>query len=327
MRHVKNVGKPQLAIVVHTEEEFNWSGGVYAEQNKVTHTEELKELSYQLLKLGAKITFCCDYAFINSESGKEFVEHFKTCQGGSIEFGTHLHPWVNPPIEQEHGEIPEFDSYPGNLPKELEFEKLKVLTELIAKKVGNKPTTYLAGRYGIGPHSHELLKKLDYSIDVSVTPFTDYTHQQGPDFKFLNNEIKTHSGLLHWPHSAAIIAPLLFIARFFDQRPHLFEAMLKHPIGRLLLKFSRIKRQRLSPEGFSLAEMKRLTRQQIKLGQQHFILSYHSPSAKQGMTPYVNCEKDKKRFDATLLNYVKWFKEECQGTMICVQNLAKERFE
>src|SRR3546814_6885075 len=93
--------------------------------------------------------------------------------------GTHLHPWVNPPFQEV---VNATNSYPGNLPPELEHAKLAALTEAIAGAFGARPVVYKAGRYGVGPATAGILEALGYRIDVSVVPFTDFSDDGGPDF-------------------------------------------------------------------------------------------------------------------------------------------------
>src|SRR5262249_4702548 len=99
---------------------------------------------------------------------------------GTCQIGTHLHPWVNPPFEEEVGD---FNSYPGNLPPALEEAKLRALTEVIQDAFGRRPIMYKAGRYGIGPSTAAILRRLGYRIDLSVVPHTDLRRQFGPDFR------------------------------------------------------------------------------------------------------------------------------------------------
>src|SRR3546814_2922527 len=70
------------------------------------------------------------------------------------------------------------NSYPGNLPPELEHAKLAALTEAIAGAFGARPVVYKAGRYGVGPATAGILEALGYRIDVSVVPFTDFSEDR-----------------------------------------------------------------------------------------------------------------------------------------------------
>ena len=85
---------------------------------------------------------------------------------------------MNPPIDEE---LIECNSFPGNLPRRLEREKLIRLTETIEANFGCRPLLYRAGRYGFGPHTAELLAEIGYEIDCSVLPFTDLSGKGGPD--------------------------------------------------------------------------------------------------------------------------------------------------
>ena len=85
--------------------------------------------------------------------------------------------------------------------------------------------------------------------------------------------------------------------------------MVESPLGlRLhaggnLSRLGCLERIRLSPEGFTLAEMKRLTRSLLGRGEKVFTLTYHSPSLALGCTPYV---RDKQNLD-TFLNRIEDF--------------------
>ncbi|MDN4504233.1 hypothetical protein QX776_17630 [Alteromonadaceae bacterium BrNp21-10] len=316
----QNSANPKLAIVIHTEEEFDWNGGFHPQNNQVTHGNELISYCNELISVGAKVTLAMDYAFINSPEGNNVIQHFLSEKDNNIEFATHLHPWVSPPIEDELNQISNQHSYPGNLAKHIESEKLKMLTDKIAQLTNSNPITYLAGRYGIGPNTNEILHSLGYKIDISVSPFSDFSHQQGPDFSQFNNQTFVKDNLTHWPHTTAIVSLLPLVTRYFNNNPQRFEHSQKSLVLRIINKLLRVKRQRLSPEGFSLKEMQRLTLSQIALGQTDFILSFHSPSVKSGLTPYVKDKNQLQQFKSNTLEYVRWFTQTLGGKPILVKN-------
>ena len=72
-----------------------------------------------------------------------------------ISVGTQLHPWVNPPHDEE---VNTFNSFVGNLPIELERAKIENLTGTIEAAFGRRPIVYRAGRYGVGPNTAGLLR-------------------------------------------------------------------------------------------------------------------------------------------------------------------------
>ena len=253
----------KLAIVIHTEEEFDWNGGFYRSNNKVTHGQELIEFCEQMIAAGAKVTLAMDYAFVSCEQGQQVIEHFKQSRNTNIEFATHLHPWVNPPFNEENDQIDEFSSYPGNLTQQVERQKLKNLTDIITVLTGFAPTTYLAGRYGIGKNTNQTLKELGYKTDISISPFTDYTNQLGPNFNHRNNDIFIENSITNWPHTTGVISKVPLLTQYFNVNPNYYAQSFQKLSTKIINKLARVRRQRLSPEGFTLNDMKKLTLSQI----------------------------------------------------------------
>ena len=312
---------PQLAIVIHTEEEFDWDGGFNPTATEVSHGPELLAIIENLKSIGAKCTLAMDYAFVTSEQGKQCINKINASHELSdhVEFAAHLHPWVNPPLSPAYADaVPEQYSYPGNLPKDEEYSKLHALTKKITAIAGHPPVTYLAGRYGIGKNTPNILKRLGYKVDVSVSPFVDYTHQQGPNFSRFNNDLFYTNGILSWPHTSAVVSPFSFARRHFQNSPAAYSNASF--FNKVIRKLVRARLHRLSPEGFSLADMQNVTKYQYDLGQRCFILSFHSPSVKSGLTPYVKNRAQAVEFKQKVLNYANWFKNEFKGEFIKVKD-------
>lgn len=313
-----DVCPPKLAIVIHTEEEFDWGGGFNVDATSVSHGEEIFALVQSLSLMGAKTTLAMDYPFVSSAQGQNCIANIKASKEISkkVEFAAHLHPWVNPPFEQTVGFVPEHLSYPGNLGYEQERAKLAELTSKISEQTGTRPVTYLAGRYGIGDNTHQVLNELGYKIDVSISPFADYRHQHGPDFRNFNNDIKLENKILSWPHSSAVVSPFSFVRNYFNSSPTSYSS--ENLFIKVLKKVFRAKLHRLSPEGFSLTDMKNVVKFQNALGQTYFILSFHSPSVKAGLTPYVKNDRERGEFIEKILSFVNWFEESLNGEFITI---------
>jgi hypothetical protein len=231
---------------------------------------------------------------------------------GDCRIGTHLHPWVSPPHRET---VTAHNSYPGNLPAELEREKLAVLTETIGDAFGARPVIYKAGRYGVGPATARILEDLGYRIDVSVVPYSSFAADGGPDFSragFQPAWFGTAGDLLEIPLSCGFYGPL----RAFG--PALFPTLASAPGMRLRLPgiFARsglLERIRLTPEGVDLAANIRLARSLYEQGCRIFTLTYHSPSLVPGMTPYVSNKAELERFLETLDRFCVFFREELGG--------------
>ena len=312
---------PKLAIVIHTEEEFDWNGGFIPSATEVSHGNELLIAIKNLTAIGAKSTLAMDYAFVSSEQGERCISNINACRELSehVEFAAHLHPWVNPPLSESFVDsVPEEFSYPGNLPEAEELSKLKALTEKITVVAKQKPVTYLAGRYGIGKNTPRILNALGYKVDVSISPFADYTHQHGPNFTQYNTDIFYRDGIVNWPHTSAIVSPFRIARKHFHDAPSTYAN--SSLLSKIMRKVLRAKLHRLSPEGFSLADMKNVTKYQYDLGQRCFILSFHSPSVKSGLTPYVETVAQAVEFNEKVLAYANWFKNEFKGEFIKVKD-------
>jgi hypothetical protein len=291
----------KFSIVIHTEEEFDWSGGFKASNNQVTHERELFSMCENMIKLGCKITCALDYAFVDSTQGKWFIESMLSKHPQSVEFATHLHPWVNPPFANDYDKfIDEQASYPGNLPEALEREKLLVLTEKIHAATGILPTAYLAGRYGVGPNTYKILNDLGYKIDVSVTPFTDYTAQSGPNFFSYNNQSFIKESILCIPHSTGYISYVSAFSDWLNKDYTNLPRLNRSILGKVILKLLGVEKVRLSPEQYTAMQMKKLINSLERIGIEHLIYSFHSSSAMLGGSPYS--ETQNKHDDLLLQN-------------------------
>jgi hypothetical protein len=99
------------------------------------------------------------------------------------EIGTHLHSEYIEPQKK-------YESFAGTASKEypcfaysteVEFAKIRNLTELIAEKLGVRPVSYRAARYGADLDTIKSLEKLQYKVDSPVTHEIDWSCQDGPD--------------------------------------------------------------------------------------------------------------------------------------------------
>lgn len=303
-------------VVIHAEEEFDWDSGFFRSNNNMTHSTELISMVEHILGLGGKVILAMDYPFVCSSGGKKVIRHFQDEAGCRVEFATHLHPWVNPPFENDEDKTSIEDSYPGNLSAEAERDKLSLLTELIATECGVRPTTYLAGRYGIGANTQLILKELGYTSDLSISAYCDFTHQQGPDFSHYTNSMFVDNGITYLPHTSSVLSLFPSVTSFLNRNPKIYSQLTRSKIGSLSGRFLRIRRYRLSPEGFTFRQMKAVTESQLSIGQNEFIVSFHSPTVKPGLTPYTRSPADVEYFKQALTEYLQWFTKEMKGEYV-----------
>ena len=166
-----------MTVVVDTEEEFDWSKAHSRANTGVSHMRHIDRVQEICDEFGVRPCYVIDYPVAAQEPG--YGPLVAIHNDGRCSIGAHLHPWVNPPDQEELGRV---NSFPGNLPADLERAKLSALTDAIERNFGERPTIYKAGRYGFGPHTAGTLSDLGYAIDMSLCPSFDFRAGGGPDF-------------------------------------------------------------------------------------------------------------------------------------------------
>lgn len=299
-----------LSVVVDTEEEFDWSRPLSRDNTSVTNIL-YQERAHEVFRgFGMVPTYVVDYPVADDSDAVATLA--RLVERGEAEIGAHLHPWVNPPHDEV---VTPFNSYAGNLSPELEFAKLEALTDRITTAFGQRPQVYRAGRYGIGPATYSHLRALGYTIDTSVVPYTSFTADGGPDFSDADASVR-------WcgPDAQLLEVPLTtgFYGVFREAGPSVYPRLTSATGMRLhapgfAARLGLLERIRLTPEGPTATEMKRILRTLYAAGQRDFVLSYHSPSLVPGNTPYVRTTRDLDVFLANMKAVLAFFTEELGG--------------
>jgi hypothetical protein len=297
--------------MVDTEEEFDWLAPFDRRATGVEHMRRIRELQAVFDAHGVRPVYDIDYPIADQAVSVDALAPIVA--DGRALIAAHLHPWVTPPFSEE---VTPRNSFPGNLPPVLEREKLEVLTERITRSFGARPIIYKAGRYGVGPNSFAILEELGYRVDVSPMPPFDYGRDGGPDFSRRGcapEWVGPGRRILSIPNTGAYVGLL----------PRLgFETLgaltMEPPLRRLYLPavLSRLRlseRIALTPEGYTLAEMRRLTLSLFAQGQRLFVLCLHSPSVAPGHTPYVRNETELLALLSKLDRYLDFFRRELHG--------------
>ena len=303
-------GPPRLFVVIDTEEEFDWSLPQSRSNTSVGSIRAQHRAHEVFDKYGVVPIYVLDYPVAEDEAAAGILRGL--LEDGRCEIGTHLHPWVNPPHEEE---VTAHNSYAGNLPTPLERAKLTTLTQRIEAAFGVRPVVYRAGRYGVGPATAGILEDLGYKVDISVVPRTSFADDGGPDFRAFDARpyrFGRSGELLEIPLSCG------FHGLLRAWGPVLYPA-LSSPLGMKLhapgfaARLGLLERIRLTPEGIDHAAHRRLTESLLAQGQRIFSLTYHSPSLEPGHTPYVRSEAELRAFLETLDRYLDYFFNELGG--------------
>jgi hypothetical protein len=303
--------KPVLTVVIHTEEEFDWNKPHDRNSTGVEHMRHIDRAQTMFDEFGIVPNYVVDYPVASQAIAIEPLKAY--ADSGRALIGTHLHPWVSPPYEEE---VNAYNSYPGNLPRDLEAEKLRLLTEKISASFGIQPVTYLAGRYGFGPNTGKILEELGYKVDISPAVPINFCGDGGPDYSAYTSHpywFGEQRKLLGLPGTGGYVGALRSGNTSLYKRlthPWLRRAKLSGLVARLRL----MERIRLSPEDYSEPEMRRLTRTLLGDGVRIFVFSFHSPSIHPGGTPYVQNNMELERFLDKCRRYFSYFFDTLGGT-------------
>jgi len=301
----------ELAVVVDTEEEFDWSAP-FARENRETLTIPAQARAHAIFdRFGIVPTYVVDHPVASDPGAAHFLRAL--AEAGRAEIGAHLHPWVTPPFEEA---VTSRNSYHGNLPPDLERAKIATLTETVAAAFGIRPAIFKAGRYGFGPHTAAALVEQGYEIDCSFVPHMSFAADGGPSFYGRSTRpfwLDPACRLLEIPLTTGFTGPLAGPA---ERRARLFDsdAARRLHIPGILARLGLAERIRLSPEGHSVEEQCRLMATLAGRGQTLFTLAYHSPSLAPGHSPYVRTDADLAAFLANLEAVLRFFRDGLGGT-------------
>jgi hypothetical protein len=319
-----SAGPPILIVAVDTEAEFDWNGPFRRTHTGVRNVRNQTMAQKIFDRFGVRPVYLVDYAVATQPEA--YIPLREIVASGRCEIGAHLHPWITPPLTEE---LSDRNSFSQNLPTSLQHEKLAQLTEAITSSFAVDPVTYRAGRLGVGEEIAGILASLGYKIDMSVLPGIDMRHLHGPDFRWGFDRpywFGHGSKLLEIPATssftgllAALHLPRAFHVQLYRQlsRPSLDKIRLRGLFAWLgLLDWIPP-----SPEGVTIAELRRLTRTLLARGDRTLVLSYHSPSLLPGSTQYVRTPSELSQFLLTIERYLKFFMDELCGVSMTPSEL------
>jgi len=301
---------PLLLTMVDAEEAFDWSRPFCREARDVTSMRS-QHLAHRVFERhGVVPVYLADYPVVSQDDGRATLREM--LRGGHCEVGAQLHPWVNPPFTET---LDQANSFAGNLPVPTELAKAAALTDALGEAFGQHPLIYRTGRFGVGPRTADILKHLGYAADSSVAACWPPAMARGDADAWAPSRapywVDREQSLMEIPVSVSLVGRLA-------GRPgrHLAPWLFHPGAGRLpglAARLGLLERIRLTPEGMTLEEAKRLTRALHAAGHRVFVLTYHSPSLVPGNTPYVRNLAERDAFLDWLDGYYAFFREEIGG--------------
>ena len=275
----------RFIVTVDTEEEFDWSAPFSRENHGLDHVPRIAKFQAFCEGMDVKPVYLVDWPIVSSTLAVDVLR--PAIAAGKAEIGVQLHPWVNPPFDEE---VSDRNSFAGNLPRALEAAKLGNLRDRIEEVFGVAPMIYRAGRYGTGPHTAELLRENGIAIDTSVRANFDYSAGGGPDYRDFPLHpfwIDAERTLLELPVTT------VWWGMLRRQGPALFPAAQKLPmLPGLLSRLGLLERIALTPEGVDIDAAIRGIDIALDDGLPLLVFSFHSPSLQAGHTPYVRDDDD-----------------------------------
>ena len=313
--------KAKLIVVIDTEEEFDWTQERARRNTGVASLRWIDRVQSIFDEYGITPVYVVDYPVVSQPEGYQPLQEIYASDRCLI--GAHLHPWVNPPLEEP---MTARNSFPGNLPHPLEAEKLRILGDSIGERFGIRPTIYKAGRYGIGPFTAEILEEQGYEVDLSVCPYMDYSNEDGPDFSQSSawpywfgkrrrllelpltvgfaGLLRRWGSILHRLATQPLLAPL-------------------HAVG-IMARLNILDKIWLSPEGYLSSEHIKLVRALHNDGLRIFSFAFHSPSVEPGHTPYVRSYDELQKFLSRCRQFFDFFMGDLEGQPITPLKLKEK---
>ncbi|APE29082.1 polysaccharide deacetylase family protein [Aurantiacibacter gangjinensis] len=276
---------PRFILTVDTEEAFDWDKPLTRDRHDLNHVPNIARFQEFCENQGVVPIYLVDWPIANSPDAAAILR--EAVATGRAEVGVQLHPWVNPPFDED---VSQANSFAGNLPPALEEAKFSALVDVVERNFGTQPLIYRAGRYGIGAETAAMLARRGVAIDSSVRPMFDYSHLGGPDFR-------SFPTAPYWADAERSVLELPLTAAWWGmlrrQGNWLYPRLWRAPALRgVLARLGLLERVPLTPEGVSVEEAIRGIDIALDDGLPVLVFSFHSPSLMPGNTPYVRSEDD-----------------------------------
>lgn len=270
----------RVLLTVDTEEEFDWNAPFRREGYGLSHVAAIPRFQHFCEEIGAHPVYLVDWPIVSDAAAVEIIGD--AVRRGKAEVGVQLHPWVNPPFEED---VNLHNSFAGNLPPALEAAKFMSLRDAIEAAFGSPPLIYRAGRYGLGPDTADLLKAAGIRIDTSVRTLFDYSDQGGPDYSHhpvAPYWVDAEHQLLELPVTSVHWGLLRNLGVGLQQ----LGARIPRALG-AMSRLSLLERIALTPEGVTVEEALCGIDIAHDSGLPVLVLSFHSPSLAPGNTSYA----------------------------------------
>ncbi len=296
-------------LTIDTEEDNAWNLDFRPHTDvTVENIQHLLPFQQFCNEIGLRPTYLIDYPVAVDQTASAILRQlFKE---GQCEIGTHVHPWCNPPYTEERNHR---NSYLNNLPPELQYDKLRVLTETIEERIGTRPVSYRAGRYGFDHSTVPVLEALNYVVDSSVVPLRNNKNPDEPSFTkvsllpyHLNRKNVCQPG-----DSPIVEIPITvdFTRKIPGWLKQAYPTLPDIGIRRILRILFGIEMAWLRPSYASLVAMQRLAEVVIASGVPILNMMFHSSELMPGGSPYNKTSEDVEQFLTKIKSLIAYLSE------------------
>ena len=319
-----------FVLSVDTEEEWDWSGPFPQHQFSVKNSRNIPKFQAFCDNLGIKPTYFVDYAIADDPDSVNALK--VPLSKGNCEIGGHLHPWCNPPVEEDVSNVD--NSHAINLPLDLVERKLENLNLKLEEAFGRKPRSFRSGRWGTNGTMLKLLAEKGYVVDSSIHPYyadVPFSYHDAPDTPFWPSyECCTTDGVQREIYEVPVTAGYNKPDFSFWNRLHL--ALSKPPFSHLRLvgilwKLGVMRKTQLSPELADADSMIALVKAALAGGHQVIHMYFHSSSLLPGAAPYVKNEADEAAFYDNIEAVFHYLMENADVHCCTLEEAAKKTLE
>ncbi len=280
----QNFGQ-RFILTVDTEEESDWNAPLKRDGYSLDHLTRLSKFQQFCENEGICPIYLIDYPVATSALAVDILR--EPVIAGRAEMGIQLRPWVNPPHREE---LSGPNTFPGNLPRELESAKFHRLRLEIERNFEAVPQIYRAGRYGVGAHTADILRENGIAMDSSVRTKYDYSKLGGVNFL-------GHPAFPYWLDPARSLLELppttVYWGMLRKQGDWLWPRIKRSPaLRKFLASAGLLARIPLTPEGVSVEDGIRGIDIALDDGLPLLVFAFHSSSLRPGGTPYVRDDDD-----------------------------------
>lgn len=272
-----------------------------------------------------RLTCLVTYKVVSDPASLRVLE--RLLRDFDCEVGSHLHPEETPPFHR----APEQEVNLDRLPLGLRAEKLRVLTEAISAHFP-APTSYRAGRWKLSPEDLGLLREQGYRVDTTVTPFTSWELEHGPDFASHTHQPTPAAGADVWEVPVTIAlnrwmglagsAALQRYLRLFSHPMH----GLPFPLNLLWGLLRPVKPVWFRPTYSEAEEMKALAVELLRRDPDAVLnMMFHSNELAVGGRPFIRSQADADRILERIVTTSRFVTEQCGVRSATLSEYVRER--